>query len=299
MRIDNLEDVIISILAAHPTLRVSSHTRLYGRSPMAQMYGRGAKHDTMEWKFRAWRREAQKLRATGGESTFQQQPTGRKKTRKASAATKGLSSSGKPSKSRREKLRADSDKEEYVPSTASLDFESDTSENDSLLNEPTVNNERITRRTRTRKMAIKFQSVTDSDIDDEIFLLGTYPCKKVRFTPNAKQEGECEMAPISRFSKYKSPPPVTESATTDTDSHGTASMCDASANNSDGDSDSDIDSDSDGDSDDVSGTDYGISGSSRAIKKRSTNAAVDADAHSGDNSSFFWHGPYWRSINDL
>ncbi|KAF7719003.1 Uncharacterized protein PECH_000183 [Penicillium ucsense] len=284
MRIDNLEDVIISILAAHPTLKLD-----YGA--MAQMYGRGAKHDTMEWKFRAWRREAQRLRATGGESTFQQQPTSRKKSRKASAATKGLSSTGKPSESRRERLRADSDEEEYAPSTAYLDFDSDTPGNGSLLNESTVNTERITRRTRTRKTAIEVQSVTDSDIDDEIFILGTYPCKKVRFTPNAKQEGECENAPKSPFSRYKSPPPpVTESAAADTDSYGTASMCDASGSNSDG------------DSDDVSGTDDGISGSSRAIKKKSTNAADDADAHSvdsGDNSSLFWHGPYWRSISDL
>ncbi|KAJ5167704.1 uncharacterized protein N7482_003298 [Penicillium canariense] len=66
MKVD-LERVIAAMLAAQPNMRLN-----YGE--IAKMYGGNANYNSMEHRFRAWRKMAENLRVTAGAGTPQQNP---------------------------------------------------------------------------------------------------------------------------------------------------------------------------------------------------------------------------------
>ncbi|EPS29608.1 hypothetical protein PDE_04558 [Penicillium oxalicum 114-2] len=171
MKIDNLEDVIIALLAAHPSLK------------MAVMYGRGTKCETMEWKFRAWRKEAQKLQATGGESTFQRQPTSRKNLRKPPRPSKRSSFTQKPSSFKRQKSKAKFAGDNNDASLAYLGSNSDTWEDESMSKSSELETENTSSLTSPCVMTeedIKLQIISDDESKDEVVFLSQRPAKEVK-----------------------------------------------------------------------------------------------------------------------
>ncbi|KAF3387075.1 hypothetical protein F1880_001265 [Penicillium rolfsii] len=90
MKVDP-ERVIAAIIAANPKMRLD-----YGT--IARMYGEGAKYNTMEHKFRAWRKQAEILRATDGDGSPQVQAQATPRTPRT--PTTGGNKTGTPSKSK-------------------------------------------------------------------------------------------------------------------------------------------------------------------------------------------------------
>jgi hypothetical protein len=141
------------------------------------MYGEGAKYNTMEHKFRAWRKTAEVLRATAGEGTAQVQPqvvpraprtpnTGGKKT-----STPSKSKTAKGSKA------ADTADSEAVEDTPAPIVDLSGEDVDPIKPEVKLENE-ITR----SLMGIKSYGLDDSDAedDDEVQVLDEPASKRLK-----------------------------------------------------------------------------------------------------------------------
>lgn len=147
------------------------------------MYGEGAKYNTMEHKFRAWRKQAEALRATDGDGTPQVQA--QVTPRAPRTPTTGGKKSGTPSKSKTAKGAKASevaDSADTVDTAAeaaedtAIVFDISSEDADPIKPEIKMENEK------TRSLlGIKSYALEDSDADDDdVQVLDEHAAKRLK-----------------------------------------------------------------------------------------------------------------------
>lgn len=128
------------------------------------MYGQGAKYNTMEHRFRAWRKTAENLRVTAGEGNPQSQPQTTPKTPRT--PTPGEKKAGSRSKRKTDKATKTAEADDFADSKAAeqnIDIVEISGDETSPIKPEIKQENEMTR----SLMGIKSYPASDSDADDD------------------------------------------------------------------------------------------------------------------------------------
>ncbi|KAJ5390878.1 uncharacterized protein N7496_001946 [Penicillium cataractarum] len=167
------ERVIAALIAANPKMRLD-----YGG--IAQMYGLGAKYNTMEHKFRAWRKLAETLRVAAGEEGPLTQPQTAPRTPRTpnTRGKKATPASKKATPTAKNKVDKDT-KDVKAADTAEAEDVVDISSDDDTpikVKREVKDETEVTR----SLLGIKSHSILHGDIDDEVQLMEEPAAKRVK-----------------------------------------------------------------------------------------------------------------------